>query len=164
MGERAHGMLTPIFIKDREDMEWPTDVPVFYILSRTGLFLCRQGEMVRSCVRVSSARIAPTSTFDLRTRISACKSSIPVRISARSEFPSDRTSSRTSGGVLSLNSWRHKTSPPFASHRTTQEPDALNSKVSEARAASRGFLKTGRTQRSNRSSETPGVEAEAKTR
>src|SRR5881394_2125121 len=40
---------TPVYLKTEKSMEWPKD-KMFYILSRDGLFLCRNHEWFRSCV------------------------------------------------------------------------------------------------------------------
>ena len=52
MSDQPSKLLTPILIKDREDMPWPEGEAVFYVLSRDGLFLCRQNGLFRSCVPV----------------------------------------------------------------------------------------------------------------
>lgn len=44
-----HGLLTPIHLKLDEDMAWPQD-KTFYLLSREGLFLCRNHQFFSSCV------------------------------------------------------------------------------------------------------------------
>jgi hypothetical protein len=43
---------TPIFVKLAPDMPLPDDVPVFHLLTRDGLFLCRNHPFFRSSVRV----------------------------------------------------------------------------------------------------------------
>jgi len=43
---------TPIFLKTSEDFVWPEDERAFYLLSRDGLFLCRNHSFFRSSVRV----------------------------------------------------------------------------------------------------------------
>ena len=43
-------LLTPIYLKTRPDMAWPTDVPVFYLLTGDGLFLCRNHPFFTSSV------------------------------------------------------------------------------------------------------------------
>ncbi|HOX57302.1 MAG TPA: Mov34/MPN/PAD-1 family protein [Candidatus Paceibacterota bacterium] len=42
-------LLTPIYLKTDEVMEWPQD-KTFYLLSRDGLFLCRNHQFFSSCV------------------------------------------------------------------------------------------------------------------
>jgi PRTRC genetic system protein A len=42
-------LVTPIYVKTRNDMEWPDD-KVFYVLASNGLFLCRNYPFFRSCV------------------------------------------------------------------------------------------------------------------
>ncbi len=54
MTDQRLGMLTPILIKDSEDLQWPADARVFYLLTSNGLFLCRQHELFRSCIRVDT--------------------------------------------------------------------------------------------------------------
>ena len=44
-----HQLLTPIYLKMDEAMEWPQD-KTFYLLSREGLFLCRNHQFFSSCV------------------------------------------------------------------------------------------------------------------
>jgi proteasome lid subunit RPN8/RPN11 len=63
--ESEHGLLTPILIKDRAELEWPADAQAFYVLSGSGLFLCRQNEMFRSCVPVDAwpSELAPQDAF-----------------------------------------------------------------------------------------------------
>jgi proteasome lid subunit RPN8/RPN11 len=43
---------TPIYLKESDDEAWPTEPPVFYLLSGSGLFLCRNHPFFRSSVRV----------------------------------------------------------------------------------------------------------------
>jgi hypothetical protein len=43
---------TPIFVKVEPDMSMPEDAPVFHLLTRDGLFLCRNHPFFRSSVRV----------------------------------------------------------------------------------------------------------------
>ncbi len=43
-------LLTPIHLKTRNGADWPQDEKVFYLLSRDGLFLCRNHAFFRSCV------------------------------------------------------------------------------------------------------------------
>lgn len=47
-----HEPVTPVLIKDSDDFAWPEQHPVFYLLSRDGLFLCRNHPFFRSCVWV----------------------------------------------------------------------------------------------------------------
>lgn len=42
-------LLTPIYLRTSEEMLWPEDT-VFYMLTGSGLFLCRNNEHFRSCV------------------------------------------------------------------------------------------------------------------
>ena len=44
------GLVTPVMLKTESDMAWPGDQPVFYMLSRDGLFLARDHPFFRSCV------------------------------------------------------------------------------------------------------------------
>jgi hypothetical protein len=43
------GLVTPIYLKTDANSPWPSE-KVFYLLSRDGLFLCRNHEFFRSCV------------------------------------------------------------------------------------------------------------------
>lgn len=45
----AH-LLTPIYLKLDDAMPWPEQERAFYVLSRDGLFLCRNTPFFRSCV------------------------------------------------------------------------------------------------------------------
>ena len=45
----APNLVTPIYLKTDQAMEWPTD-RMFYLLSRSGLFLCRNHDFFSSCV------------------------------------------------------------------------------------------------------------------
>ena len=42
-------MLTPLYVKSQPDFAWPDD-PVFYLITRDGLFLCRNHPFFASCV------------------------------------------------------------------------------------------------------------------
>jgi len=48
------GLTTPVYAKTDENFEWPTE-PFFYLLSKDGLFLCRNTKFAKSCV--------PAATF-----------------------------------------------------------------------------------------------------
>ena len=58
------GQMTPIYIKESVDEPWPEE-SVFYILSSSGLFLCRSHEMFRSCtpMRTWPSELAPQQSF-----------------------------------------------------------------------------------------------------
>jgi len=45
---------TPIYLKIDDDFVWPETVPVFHLLTRDGLFLCRNHPFFRSSVRVEN--------------------------------------------------------------------------------------------------------------
>ena len=47
-------LYTPIYLRLSESMEWPQDEKAFYVLSRDGLFLCRNTPFFRSCVPVQN--------------------------------------------------------------------------------------------------------------
>lgn len=47
-------LYTPIYLKLSESMEWPQDEKAFYLLSRDGLFLCRNHPFFRSCAPATS--------------------------------------------------------------------------------------------------------------
>src|SRR5690349_5912337 len=49
MNTDTRQLLTPICLKSTDTMEWPTD-RIFYLLSRDGLFLCRNHLFFSSCV------------------------------------------------------------------------------------------------------------------
>ena len=44
-------ILTPILAKAGKELEWPRDERLFYLLAREGLYLCREHEFFRSCVK-----------------------------------------------------------------------------------------------------------------
>ena len=44
-------LLTPILVKTREDLVWPAGERTFYLVARDGLYLCRQNEFFRSCIK-----------------------------------------------------------------------------------------------------------------
>ena len=45
-------LLTPLYLKLSEAMPWPQEEKAFHLLSRDGLFLCRNTRFFRSCVPV----------------------------------------------------------------------------------------------------------------
>ena len=45
-----NGLTTPILLKMAEDMGWPKDKRMFYLLTADGLFICRDHPFFRSCV------------------------------------------------------------------------------------------------------------------
>lgn len=47
--ESTPNLLTPIYLKTDETMEWPKE-KMFYMMSSTGLFLCRNHDFFSSCV------------------------------------------------------------------------------------------------------------------
>ena len=47
--------MTPVYLKVSEDMPWPKKEKVFYLLSRDGLFLCRNHEFFSSSVPAPKA-------------------------------------------------------------------------------------------------------------
>ena len=51
----------PLFL-DRDDFEWPGDTRMFYLLSASGLFICRNHEFFKSCV------LAPRGPSELNER------------------------------------------------------------------------------------------------
>jgi len=57
-------LITPIYIKESADDPWPED-SVFYLVTGSGLFLCRTHEMFRSCtpVRTWPAELPPQQGF-----------------------------------------------------------------------------------------------------
>lgn len=62
-------LLTPVLVKDRADLEWPSDARAFYVLARNGLHLVRRHEFFESCVpaRQWPRELEPQATF-LRPR------------------------------------------------------------------------------------------------
>jgi proteasome lid subunit RPN8/RPN11 len=44
-------LLTPILAKASEEVPWPQDERLFYVLARDGLYMCRESEFFRSCVK-----------------------------------------------------------------------------------------------------------------
>ncbi|MHC4514568.1 MAG: hypothetical protein ACYS5W_12800 [Planctomycetota bacterium] len=57
-------MITPIYIQESADEPWPQD-SAFYLVSGSGLFLCRNHEMFRSCtpVRTGPSELPPQQSF-----------------------------------------------------------------------------------------------------
>jgi proteasome lid subunit RPN8/RPN11 len=51
---RGKPLLTPILVKSEHELVWPERERLFYLLARDGLYLCRQNEFFRSCVKASS--------------------------------------------------------------------------------------------------------------
>jgi hypothetical protein len=49
-GNGSDRPVTPVLIKTAENLPWPDDERIFYILGRNGLYLCRNHEFFRSCV------------------------------------------------------------------------------------------------------------------
>ena len=49
---RPRRLVTPILVKSEKDDPWPEGERLFYLLARDGLYLCRQHEFFRSCVKV----------------------------------------------------------------------------------------------------------------
>ena len=45
---------TSVLVKRSPDLEWPADESTFYIMSRDGLFICRNHELFRSCAPARS--------------------------------------------------------------------------------------------------------------
>ncbi|MHC1768643.1 MAG: hypothetical protein AB9869_30915 [Verrucomicrobiia bacterium] len=45
-------LVTPLYLKLREDTPWPEEEQAFYLLTASGLFLCRNTPFYRSCVPV----------------------------------------------------------------------------------------------------------------
>jgi len=43
-------LITPIYVKARNDMPWPEEEQAFYLLARDGLFFCRNSRFFQSCV------------------------------------------------------------------------------------------------------------------
>jgi len=43
-------LFTPLYLKLADTMNWPDEEPVFYLLSKDGLFRCRNHRFFRSCV------------------------------------------------------------------------------------------------------------------
>ena len=56
-------MITPLYVKMDDDLELPDDERVFYVLSRSGLFLHRNHPFFKSCVR---ARTCPSELAEHR--------------------------------------------------------------------------------------------------
>ena len=46
-------LLTPITMKTGKELEWPEGERLFYTVARDGLYLCRDHEFFRSCVKTS---------------------------------------------------------------------------------------------------------------
>lgn len=58
-------LFTPLYLKFEENMPWPEEESVFYLLSRDGLFLCRNHPFFTSCVPTSQwpGELAGQKTF-----------------------------------------------------------------------------------------------------
>ena len=54
-----------ILLKTDDDFAWPEDIPMFYLLARDGLYICRNHELFRSCVptRGGPRQFAEQATF-----------------------------------------------------------------------------------------------------
>ena len=54
-------MITPIYLKTSPDMPWPEHESMFYLLTRNGLYVCRNHEFFRSSVpaRKAPSELAP---------------------------------------------------------------------------------------------------------
>jgi proteasome lid subunit RPN8/RPN11 len=65
MRSRDDKLLTPIYVKTDPELPWPENDPVFYVLSSSGLFLCRNHVFFRSCVpaRTCPSELAAHSQF-----------------------------------------------------------------------------------------------------
>ncbi len=48
---RVLGAVAPVLVKTEAQIDWPEDAPVFYVLGRDGLYLCRNHEFFQSCVK-----------------------------------------------------------------------------------------------------------------
>ena len=42
-------LFTPLYLKVDDEMKWPENEKVFHLLSRDGLFICRNNDFYRSC-------------------------------------------------------------------------------------------------------------------
>ena len=43
-------LVTPIYLKTENDMPWPEEKNAFYLVSKEGLFFCRNSRFFKSCV------------------------------------------------------------------------------------------------------------------
>ena len=53
MSETTTVLQTPVLFKEDDDFDWPSDVPLFYLLTRDGLYRCRNHPFFKSCVWVA---------------------------------------------------------------------------------------------------------------
>ena len=60
----SNPLLTPILVKSDHELAWPERERLFYLLARDGLYLCRQNEFFRSCVKTRSG---PSELEEQRT-------------------------------------------------------------------------------------------------
>ena len=64
-GNGSGGPVTPVLVKTSENLPWPEDERIFYILGRNGLYLCRNHEFFQSCVpaRRGPSELEEQATF-----------------------------------------------------------------------------------------------------
>jgi len=58
-------LITPIYVKTRDDMPWPEEEQAFYLLAREGIFFCRNSLFFQSCVpaRTGPGELASQEAF-----------------------------------------------------------------------------------------------------
>jgi hypothetical protein len=56
---------TPIYLKTGEDFAWPEHEPMFYLLAKDGIYLCRNSRFSKSCVKTDRfpSGLASQETF-----------------------------------------------------------------------------------------------------
>jgi hypothetical protein len=55
----------PVLLKNADGFEWPDDLPMFYLVARDGLYVCRNHDLFRSCVPANGGprRLADQTSF-----------------------------------------------------------------------------------------------------
>ena len=55
----------PVLLKNADGFEWPEDLPMFYLVARDGLYVCRNHDLFRSCVPANGGprRLADQTSF-----------------------------------------------------------------------------------------------------
>ena len=52
--DQPNPLVAPILVKSDEPIAWPPGERLFYMVARDGLYLCRQNEFFKSCVKASA--------------------------------------------------------------------------------------------------------------
>ena len=70
--DRGSARAAPVLLKTDPELPWPEDERLFYVLGRDGLYICRNHQFFRSCVR---ARSGPS---ELENQASFLKPAFPL--------------------------------------------------------------------------------------